>query len=443
MLEPSMKNNLLLVTTLAALSLRAMSSSSVDALSQSVVVVGLNAALQKRFVLPHGKNLEPGNVHRASVCETGVGGKGQDVGVAMSCLLSSSREGRASAAAAAVDGDSRVLLAQFLGVGPEGDVVSDALRTRHGLSDALTVRNAAPLRTCTTIVGEDEATELVETSGEVTEEEMEELRGKVGEFTKGGGGRADCVCIMGSMPPGCAEDTYADLTSRLAGKGSLVLIDSVIGLDPLLGALAAIYGAADGGGGSKKEGGAVLKLNAAELCKLAGVSKSEANRVTMEELTASTRGFVTEHADAIGALDYLCITDGKWPGYLVEIPESPTSSFRTWQLPAVDLSKEGMLYPIGAGDTVAAGTLAAWQYLHHHGTAAGGDGFSGVIPPEIGNSLIEKMTNWKGDGGHTMATAFAFGLACGSASCLRQENSVFGVNDAAKFFAGMGKPVPQ
>ena len=32
----------------------------------------------------------------------------------------------------------------------------------------------------------------------------------------------------------------------------------------------------------------------------------------------------------------------------------------------MDLSNAGMLYPIGAGDTVAAGTLAAWQYLHHN-----------------------------------------------------------------------------
>ncbi|KAL9180698.1 hypothetical protein ACHAXT_011151 [Thalassiosira profunda] len=400
-----------------------------DALSTSVVVVGLNAALQKRFVLPQGANLVPGNVHRAAECETGVGGKGQDVGVAMSCLLK--QEQQAS--------DDKVLLAQFLGRGPEGDAVSDTLKSNFGLSDALTVRNAAPLRTCTTIVGADEATELVETSGEVTKSEMEELQSKVEELT-GKGGKADCVCIMGSMPPGCAEDTYADLTTRLAGKESLVLIDSVIGLEPLLDALSSIYAEGD----NPKTGGAVLKLNAAELCKLAGVSKSgEAERVTLEELTASTKGFVAKFTKAIGALDYLCITDGKWPGYLVEVPESSSSSFETWRLPAVDLSDKGTLFPIGAGDTVAAGTLSAWQYLHHHS----GEGFFGVVPSKVGKHLSEKRAQWSEgtssseEKGFEMATAFAFGLSCGSASCLKQENSVFDVDDAVAFFGNMPKPL--
>ena len=41
-----------------------------------------------------------------------------------------------------------------------------------------------------------------------------------------------------------------------------------------------------------------------------------------------------------------------------------------------------------------------------------------------------------------MATAFAFGIACGSASCLREENSVFGIEDyAMEFFEGMREPV--
>ena len=427
-----MKNILLL------LALHTMPTSnspgSVRALSQSVVVIGLNAALQKRFILPPKTNLQPGNVHRAHKCETGVGGKGQDVGVAMSCLMAQDEQTT----------DEKVLLAQFLGMGPEGDSVSNTLG-KLGLSDALTIRNEAPLRTCTTIVGEDEATELVETSGEVTPGEMKSLQSRVDELTKEGG-KADCVCIMGSMPPGCAEDTYADLATRLAGKSSLVLIDSVIGLDPLLSALSTIYNAE---GSEKKEGGAVLKLNAAELCILAGVSKSEAEKVTMNELTSSTTEFVKKHASAIGALDYLCITDGKFPGYLVKVPESASAtSIKTWQLPAVDLSSEGMLYPIGAGDTVAGGTLAAWQYLHHTTKTSSGS-FFGVVPSKIGKSLEDKKAEWS-DGsedddevGTKLATSFAFGLACGSASCLQEENSVFMINDAANFFGAMAKPVVQ
>lgn len=436
-----MKSNVVLrpfAAALLLLSLNTMSSDSpsiASALSQSVAVIGLNAALQKRFVLPPGQNLAPGNVHRAQRCETGVGGKGQDVGVALSCLLC--HKSKAKAAMANSPDDKSVLVAQFLGAGAAGDAVSHALRTRHGLSDALTVRNAAPLRTCTTIVGADESTELVETSGEVTVEEMALLRRKVDEMTKEGG-KADCVCVMGSMPPGCEVDTYAELTERLAGRGTLVLIDSVVGLDPLLVALAKIRGEGDG---SKKGGGAVLKLNAAELCKLAGVEKAggEGDRVSAEELAASARGFAAAHAGAVGALDYLCVTDGKWPGHLVEV----SADFRTWQLPAVDLSGEGTLYPIGAGDTVAAGTLAAWQYLHRR--LANSDGFFGVISSEIGMKLSNRVVEWsKGasaeeEAGVRMATAFAFGLSCGSASCLQQENSVFDVDDAVKFFSTMNQ----
>jgi fructose-1-phosphate kinase PfkB-like protein len=108
----------------------------------------------------------------------------------------------------------------------------------------------------------------------------------------------------------------------------------------------------------------------------------------------------------------------------------------------VDLSNAGMLYPIGAGDTVAAGTLAAWQFLHHG---------SGVLSSYIiRKSLCEKKSKWSsGEGdamskvvrGYSMATAFAFGLACGSASCLKPENSVFDLEDALAFYADMTKPV--
>jgi hypothetical protein len=156
------------------------------------------------------------------------------------------------------------------------------------------------------------ATELVETAGAVTIEEMTALKDGIDGLTKVGG-KADCVCVMGSMPPGCPEDSYADLTSRLSDGRTLVLVDSVIGLDPLLGALKSIFDDYDDDSSKKRgKGGAVLKLNAAELCKLAGVpKKSETCRVTSEELSASTRGFVARHPDAIGALEYLCVTDGK------------------------------------------------------------------------------------------------------------------------------------
>jgi fructose-1-phosphate kinase PfkB-like protein len=454
----------LLSSILVFLSTTTTSTTTAMALSQSIVIVGLNAALQKRFILPPGTNLDVGNVHRAYRLDTGVGGKGQDVGVALSCLISGgySTPPPTTTNINTDNNQEKVIIAQFLGKGSEGEVVSQILKTKFGLSDQLTIRVAAPLRTCTTIVGANGATELVEMSGIVSNEEMVALHSKIDELVHqqgtGEGKKADCVCIMGSMPPGCNDTTYAELTMRLVGRNSLVLIDSVIGLEPLLGVLKTIFD--DSGSSSissttssssmdKKEqrGGAVLKLNAAELCKLSGVAKSEASQVTLEELSASTMGFVAKYTNVIGSLDYLCITDGKFPGYIIELPKVSTSStrnnYRTWQLPPVDLSTRGMLYPIGAGDTVAAGTLAAMQYLRRGG--------GGVITSDIGKHMLDKKTAWCGgkssgdddDEGVTMATAFAFGLACGSASCLQEDNSVFDVKDALTFFDDMKLPVVQ
>jgi fructose-1-phosphate kinase PfkB-like protein len=373
----------------------------------TTVIIGLNAALQKRFILPPTTKLEPGNVHRSQRVEIGIGGKGQDVAVSMTCLNDDCRN---------------VLLTQFIGRGGEGDLVLEALKQRN-LSDEMTIRNAAPLRTCTTIVSEECATELVENSGIITNEERQELLDRVESMANDG--KASSLCIMGSMPPGCDDTTYAELAKRLVDDDSLVLIDSVVGLQPLLTALGGIYN-------ENSNGGVVLKLNAAELCKLANVSKKESDCVTSEELQLAITNFMElENADA---LDYLCVTDGKFPGYLIELASA--TSFRTWKMDRVDLSSKGTLYPIGGGDTVAAGTLAAWQYLHSN---------SGVISSTTGAKLLEKQTLWSkglnGERSVQLATAFAFGIACGSASCLKEENSVFDVTDAEAFLRGMSEPV--
>jgi len=408
--------------------LTAMSARECPAFSESVVILGLNAALQKRFVLPPSTDLVPGNVHRSVDVETGVGGKGQDVGVAMSILMddgSSAEERRR-------ENDRRVLLAQFLG-GSSGDYVGDILAGRHGLSDELTVRNSAPLRTCTTIVGSASATELVEASGEISPSEMDVLRAKIDGLAEAGG-KACAVCVMGSMPPGCPENTYADLTLRLADEDTIVLVDSVVGLGPLLESLASIYC----GSSEDRSGGAVLKLNAAELCKLGGLSKDESVRVTSKELSDATLGFVAKYPAAGDALDYLLVTDGRFPGNVVAVPTGGEEGIRTTEVPVPDLSERGTLYPIGAGDTVAAGTLAAWQYLRHNRHNGGGEEeseepFFGVVSSRVGERLASSRRREKT---LDIATSFAFGLACGSASCLDRENSVFDVDDALGYFDG-------
>lgn len=78
---------------------------SMEAVSRSegrTLVVGLNSALQRRLFFTE---LQLGSVHRARAAESGIGGKGQDVFLASSCLK--------------VHQAPKLL--QFVGQGSEGD----------------------------------------------------------------------------------------------------------------------------------------------------------------------------------------------------------------------------------------------------------------------------------------------------------------------------------
>lgn len=418
----------------------------VEAYGTKTVVVGLNAAFQKRFVLPSGTSLEPGSVHRAASLEEGIGGKGQDVAIALGCLSSSSSS------------SSDVLLAQFLGKGAEGDQVCSMLHQRLGKGDdPLTVRSEAKLRTCTTIVASDVATELVEPSGIITSDEIEDLLHRISNLDKNNnnddiGG----LCIMGSMPPGCPEDMYASIHQSLFSNTAasqqqpLCLVDSVVGLKPLLQQMSSHRRSIS----SLSCRGGMFKVNIAELCKLANVQKTsggEANCATKDEIINAVGGFLQLYDDAKDALEYIAITDGKYPAHLVKLnipidddDDSDTSSFQVWQLeiPNLEMNDDKPLYPIGAGDTVAAGTLAAWQYM------------SLLLQEEkarnkdftlLQESIQQKLIHWnKNDSlepkDQAAVTSFAFGLACGSASCLQQENSVLEVQDALSLLEQMNPP---
>jgi fructose-1-phosphate kinase PfkB-like protein len=383
-------------------------------MSGSTVVVGLNGALQKRFVLPSESPLVPGNVHRAKEVQFGVGGKGQDVAVTLSCLQ--------------FQGDLQ--LAQFVGSGAEGDTVYTMLEELLGESAmGLTVRPASGMRTCTSIVGSDTTTELVEPSGTIAEEEMEEFMSKLQ------GVQASALCIMGSMPPGCSSDTYAKIYNSVAVKSTLCLIDSVSGLDTLLEAIAK----------SPNHGPTILKVNASELCRLSGIDKtsSEAGGVLTEELVQAIPKFLTRYEPhAAKALTAIAVTDGPHPAYLAILPVATEDEFRLFQLPIADLGMAGegdnvqsllqglTLYPIGAGDAVAGGTLAAWKALIDDPKA------SPCVHPDIQTALEGNET----PAVRVMLTAFSFGLACGSASCLIEQNSVLKIQDALSLYRRTPRP---
>jgi fructose-1-phosphate kinase PfkB-like protein len=386
------------------------SSSTIMPPQLPLIVVGLNPALQKRFVLPPGESLVPGNVHRAAQIQDGVGGKGQDVAITLQCLSSTSPQ----------------QLVQFVGRGSAGEAVHDMLVDRLGESAmTLTVRSESGMRTCTSIVAADDTTELVEPSGIVTESELQELYDKTAQVNN----EARGVCIMGSMPPGCPSETYATLYGQTAGPSTVCVVDSVAGITELIAQAKVMKDAA---------GPIIFKVNASELCKLAGVpkSKSETGGVDLEELVDAIQQFDAKFAPQDTLLG-LAITDGRHPAYFVSLAEED-SKFEVFQIQVPTLDSKKTLYPIGAGDAVAAGTLAAWVDLIS-------DEPSDTIPRScyelLSNRVHTNQSEATSLGIIKALSAFSFGLVCGSASCLQEENSVLDTADVLRLLEQI--PTPQ
>jgi fructose-1-phosphate kinase PfkB-like protein len=371
----------------------------------TTVIFGLNGALQKRFVLSPDATLVPGNVHRAAEIQTGIGGKGQDVAISLSCL-----------------DFPNVQLAHFVGTGPEGDTVLALLKNRVDDATSLSLRTASAMRTCTTIVASDESTELVEPSGVVTEEERDAFLAKCKEVSP-----PAAICIMGSMPPGLPVDMYATMYDTMVASSSdsppLCVIDSVVGLDHTLTAIA------------RAKGPCILKINASELCALAGVAKSssEAGGILLEELVTAVDAFV-EKFDAV--LDGLAITDGRHAAHLVSFTADKQRDIYQIKVPSLD--PKAVLYPIGAGDSVAAGTLGAWKSLVEARADEKKKSLSDAIHAALDSRISDTAT--LSEQTKRIEAAFAFGLSCGSASCLEEENSVLDVKKVLKLFQEIPPP---
>ena len=413
------------------------------------LVVGLNPAYQKRLLLKQNDSvLIPGNVHRIHQVLEGIGGKGQDVTVSLSIL-----------------GILPDLL-QFVGADAGGDNLMQLLREKLTICDdpnsagttvvtcsqqekhyhhdndpvgKLTIRTRSKLRTCTTIVGSDNATELVEPSGVIETDELQKLWKLISNV------QTNALCIMGSMPPGCPEDTYANIIATVmrTSHNALCIIDSVVGLKSMLEALAVL----------EARDRAVLKINMAELCKLASVracsyASSSSATTKKDIIEAAINGFVHAFGGAelvARAISSILLTDGKDPGYIVQLLNPNVNNngvlHQIYQMDAVDLSDRGLLFPIGAGDAVAAGTLAAWDYIYRlegHSQAIA----SNAMHADVQQCLLSRKEDFATkDGACDIVRAFAFGVACGSASCLVENNSEFRLNDAMRLFQDLKAPV--
>lgn len=368
------------VINMASASMDSASSSNRYPMNDNNIVVGLNGALQKRFILPNNQGLVPGNVHRATHVDFGVGGKGQDVAIALHCLLGPGRLlndhntngcDTDAAVTTASTSSNNIRLLQFIGTGSAGDVVHNLLKDRLGEKTMeFTVRSSSEMRTCTSIISVDETTELVEPSGSITSDELEELFSVVSsnrndrpEFgTNESAARS--LCIMGSMPPGCPEDTYARIYAQTAGSNTVCVVDSLAGTGPLLQTVSEM---GQGNETNDAAGPLLFKINASELCKMAGTSKnnSETGGITVSELTNAIEGFLAKHSTASNnnesstGMIGLAITDGKHDAYFVSIRNnsskeeqaSSSPSFTVFKLPVPNLDHESSrtLYPIGAG----------------------------------------------------------------------------------------------
>ena len=90
----------------------------------------------------------------------------------------------------------------------------------------LTVRTASGMRTCTSIVGADSTTELVEPSGVIREEELQDLLDKLHNHKP----VCDALCVMGSLPPGAcaAPDTYARIYQALSASDDDRITDAAL-----------------------------------------------------------------------------------------------------------------------------------------------------------------------------------------------------------------------
>ena len=398
-----------------------------------IVVVGLNAALQKRFILSNDAKLVPGDVHRAVRVDTGCGGKGQDVAITLSCLqqVSGLSEDNRDVDVSGSD-DGKIQLCQFVGQNDAaGKELHQLLVDRLGSNSVqdLTVRTKAPTRTCTSIVASDETTELVEPSGEISKSELAEMMKRIDDFYCGGGGgdsqtqrAARGLCIMGSVPPGIPNETYSNIFTKIVRSNphSVCVVDAVVGTADLFDAAATFNNDSDPE--DEQSPRIVFKINASELCKLTGVtkSKSETGGIQKDELEAAISTFTNTYPVA-GSLAGLAITDGKHAAFLAEFQRSG-STYSLYELPIPQLNQDKTLYPIGAGDAVAGGMITAWATL----VSAGSDNTKPLIPQptnEILLKLYEKLQR------NDLTTAFAFGLCCGSASCLQEENSVLSIAD--------------
>lgn len=286
-----------------------------------LLVLGLNPAWQTILRL---RSLDLGQVNRAEASQSGTGGKGQNAAKAAASFLKASDTGSP---------EFGVTVAQFLG-GVTGQQIQTHLKALN--IDNISAQTGVATRQTMTLLdypsGSDKptVTELITPSEPIQAEVVADLQAKlVAEAPKHKG-----ILLMGTWPSGVTSDVYS-ATAKAKAAGAIVLMDAFKPTADVATILAG--GAAD-----------IYKVNAFELCTIMGAEDVKEGTVTADQV----KDAVNRALDKFPAVQHFAITDGPSGAFLFS--REPRSATR------FEIPKVCCLNPIGAGDTVAGVTMAAF-----------------------------------------------------------------------------------
>jgi len=295
-----------------------------SASTPGLLVLGLNPAWQTILRL---RDLDLGQVNRAEAALPGTGGKGQNAAKAAAFLMKASRE------EGTVDTEFGVTVAQFLG-GATGQQIQAHLNALD-IASISAPTSAATRQTITLLdyssdSSEPTVSELITPSEPFQADAVADLQAKLlAEAPKHKG-----VLLMGTWPSGVTSEVYA-ATAKAKSDGATVLMDAFNPTADVSAILA--QGAVD-----------IYKVNAYEICTIMGAEGLKEGEVTADQVKdAISRAF-----DKFSSVSHFAVTDGASGAFLFS--REPRGAVR------YEIPKVSCLNPIGAGDTVAGVTMAAY-----------------------------------------------------------------------------------
>jgi 1-phosphofructokinase family hexose kinase len=165
-----------------------------------IVTVTLNAAIDRTLVVP---NFQPGQRHRASAGFQTAGGKGINVARALKRL-------------------GAPVVCTGLAGGRIGTLIVEELTNEGILNDFVRIREESRTSIAVLDPTSNAYTEINEWGPEVSEDELDMLREKLGYLAQ----RAEFVVLAGSLPRGVDRGIYRELVRDLARRQLLAVLDT-------------------------------------------------------------------------------------------------------------------------------------------------------------------------------------------------------------------------